>query len=125
MEQAAGKAENGNSGTALADADHTYPQAQQDDPDIFHTVIGQQPLEIMLGQGKKNAQNTGNNTGHNQYHSPTVDRSTKQEHCPKDPVNTHFNHHPGHIGGDMTGRGRMGLGQPDMNRQYSRFHTKT
>ena len=39
----------------LVDADESDAESQEDDTDVLNAVIGQEALEIMLGDSKENA----------------------------------------------------------------------
>ena len=56
MQKAAGKTGRHDERRAAAPAQQPQPEAHRDYPDVFHAVIRQQPLDVMLGQGKNHAQ---------------------------------------------------------------------
>ena len=57
VQETACKTEGGQPGEMQAEPQLAQSQADEDDSDVLHAVVGQQALQIVLRQGKKNAEN--------------------------------------------------------------------
>ena len=100
-------------------------QADENNADIFHGMISQQPLEIMLHQRIEHAHEGGDAADGQHGHPPLpVKLPDKVEHDTDEAVYRHLQHDPGHECGDMGGRDGMGLGQPGMQGHQPRLHAK-
>ena len=99
------------------------PHQQQ--PDIFNRRIRQQPLHIALHGGEHHAENRGHQTQRQRQHTPPPLLHTEQiEGDAQDAVDRRFQHDAAHQCGNRRGRSRVSFGQPDVQRQQTRFRAK-
>ncbi|OPZ76764.1 MAG: hypothetical protein BWY77_01830 [bacterium ADurb.Bin431] len=97
------------------------PQAQADghDADILDTVIGEQPLEVVLGESVEHPEQAADQSDDHQQGAPPQRGRSQPGEGAQDAVEAHLDHHPGHQGRNMARGGRMGLGQPDVEGEES------
>ena len=70
VQEAAGKAQHRHDGRAVADAQQTDAQAEADDPDVLHAVVGEQSLDVVLREGEKHADHPGHRADARQGPAP-------------------------------------------------------
>ena len=93
------------------------PKADEDDADILHRVIGEQPLEIVLHQRIEHAHHGGDAAKREHDDAPPPGRRRRQiEHDADEAVDRDLGHHAAHQRRDMARRRRMRERQPDMQR---------
>ena len=96
------------------------PEADKDDADILDGRIGQQPFEVALHQRIENTHHRGDAAERQHHHARGPIRTAEQiEHHADEAVDRHLGHHAAHQRRDVTGRGRMGQRQPDMERHQA------
>ncbi|EKD37329.1 MAG: hypothetical protein ACD_75C01172G0003 [uncultured bacterium] len=117
MVQGGDQGQGGDFHMVLGIKNHRQAEADIDDADVFHAVIGEQPFEIMLHQGIEYPEKRRSRADQEDQHPPLPGDVPEQVvGKTNETVDRHLEHDPGHERRDM-GRGhRMGLGQPDMER---------
>ena len=121
VEQCAGKAEGRHQPVAGGDAEHAQAETEQDDADVLNGGVRQQPLEVMLAQGMDHAENARGHAEQEDGLRKERGRVAEQQVDADDAVDAHLDHHPGEQGRDVAGRGRVGVRQPDVQRQDARL----
>ena len=101
-------------------------QTHEDDADVFDAVIGKQTLEVVFHQRVEHTQH-GGDCAHCQHgHSPPERRRAEEiEQHPGQSVDACLDDHTGHERGDVAGRDRMRLRQPDVQRHDARLDAET
>ncbi len=125
VQQSAAKAEDRQRRNLPGQSQNSGSQAKGDDPDVFHAVIGQQPLQVMLRQGKEHSADPGNDAHDHQNPAHPHAWLSKQEQGAKQAVDARFDHHAGHQGGNVAGRGGMGFRQPDVEGDEARLDAES
>ena len=121
VQQAAAEAQDGHRAQPVGQAEQPQPQAHQDDADVLDAVIGQQALQVVLGQGEQHAQDPGQRADRQQRPAPPGWRRAQEEQGAQDPVDPHLDHHPAHQRRYVGRRRRVGLGEPDVQRHDARL----
>ena len=121
MKQSAEKSEQGDRVISERKADHPQADSKADDADVFDAVIGQQLLQVMLGDGIHHSENARHKGNEKNDIAEDGIRSAAEKQDAENPVNPGLDHHSGHQGGHTGRRGRMGQRQPGMKRNESRF----
>ena len=94
---------------------HGGADSEEDDPDIFHAVVGEEPLDIVLHQGVQNAEDGRDRTDRDDGHSPPLrSRAGDIQDDPDQPVDSGLDHDAGHQGRDVGRRNGMRPGEPGM-----------
>jgi len=90
------------------------------DADVLDRAVGEQAFEILLHQGVQDAQHRGDASEAKHDDAPRPGwRSQQVEDDPDEGVDGNLGHDATHQGGDVTGRGRMGKRQPDVQRHQA------
>ena len=107
---------------AEAEEHHRHAQAEQDDADVLHRVIREQPFQVVLHQGVEHAEERGAGADQEHREPPLPAQRADQvvDHA-HHAVDRGLDHHPAHQRRDRRGRGRMRLGQPGVQRDHSRL----
>ena len=93
------------------------PKPDEDNADILHRVVGEQPLEIVLHERVEHAHRRGDAAKREHHHAPPPGRRAEQvEDDAHEAVDGDFGHHAAHQGRDMAWRRRVRERQPDMQR---------
>ena len=99
-------------------------KSDEDDADVFHRVIGQQPLEIVLHERIEHAHHRGDAAEREHHHAPPPGRFAREvEHDAHEAVDRDLGHYAAHQRGDVAGRRRMRKRQPHMQRHQTGFGT--
>ena len=124
VEEARGQRESRRPIDAVGAKGERKPEPDENNADILHRVIGEQPLEIVLHQRVEHAEH-GGDAGERQHdQAPPPDRRAQQiEDDAHKAVDRDLGHHPAHQRGDVAGRGRVGERQPDMQRNKPRLRS--
>src|SRR3974390_1129367 len=113
VEEPGGERKCGRPGHAVSLEGEAEAKSDEDDADILHRVIGEQPLEIMLHQGVEHAHHAGRAGKHEEEHAPPPGWLAEQiKYDPYESVDGDLGHYAAHQGRDMAGRGRMCERQP-------------
>ncbi len=117
MEQGGGQRERRRPIDAVGLERQRKAEPDEDDPDILHRVIGQQPLEIVLHQRVEHAEH-GRDAAEREHDAGwATSRLAEQiEDDAHEAIDGDLGHHAANQGGDMARRGRVGERQPDMQR---------
>ncbi len=109
----------------VGDADHADAHPHQDDADVLHRVVGEQPLEVMLGQRKQHPEHCRAGA-EDQYHiaPPELAGAEKIDADPQDAKETQLHHHTGHQRRDMGRRNGLGHRQPAVQRHETGAQAK-
>jgi hypothetical protein len=78
-------------------AQQSGPDTYQNDADIFDRTVGEQPLEVVLRQGKRDAQQSADGAETN-HHPPGRRRHRQPAAKAHDPINAHLDCHARHDG---------------------------
>ena len=101
------------------------PQANEDNPDIFHRAVGQQSFQILLHHCVQHAQRRRNSAQRQHQSAPPPHRFAQQiEHDADEAVHRHLGHHPAHQRRNVAGRGGMRQRQPHVQRNQARLGTR-
>ena len=109
----------------VGDADHADPHPHQDDADVLHRVVGEQPLEIVLGQRKQHPEHCRAGT-EDQHHiaPPELAGAEEIDADPQDAKETQLHHDAGHQRRDMGRRNGLGHRQPAVQRHETGAQAK-
>ena len=121
VEQAAGKPQGGDRDVVGAPPQDAHAEPQGDDADVLHAVIGEQPLQVVLGQGEQHAEHPGEQPDGDQRPAPPRFGRAEEGQDPEQPVDAGLDHHAGHHGRHVRRRRRVRLRQPDVQRHESRL----
>ena len=124
VQQAGGKADDGERRGAGRQSEHAKTDAEQNDPDVLDAGIGEQPLQIMLRQGKQHAENTARRADGDEGPAPPWLRCPEQCQDAYQTVNADLDHRPRHQCRGMAGGDRMRFRQPDMRRDDAGLRAK-
>ena len=95
-------------------------EADEDDADVLHGVVGEQPLEVVLHQRAEHAEHAGDAGKADHQDAPPPRRRTQQvEDDGHEAVHGDLGHHAAHQGGDVAGGSRVGQRQPHVQRHQS------
>src|SRR5262245_6268844 len=96
----------------------------ENDPDVFHGVVREQPLEVVLHQRVKHAHHGGDAAEREYHHAPPPGgRAGEIESDTHEAIDGDLGHHPAHQCRDMAWRRRMRERQPDVQRHQAGFGT--
>jgi len=122
VEQRGGEAERGGGRHGIRFEGQREPQPDEDDADVLHRVVGQQPLEIVLHQGMQDTEHGRHPAQQNHQGAPPPERWTEQvEHDARETVDGDLGHDAAHQRGYMAWRRGVGKGQPHMQRHEPRL----
>ena len=79
-------------------------------------MVGQQPLEVMLGQGEEHPSKPRSQPDADEDPSPPGFRMAQKGQGSKQAVDAGLDHDARHEGGNVAGRRWMRLGEPDVQR---------
>jgi hypothetical protein len=123
VEKAAGESEGAPGGVALFDCDHGETEADKNDADIFHTVIGEEAFEIVLTESESDAEDGAGNA--QRHHNPGGSGGHGEPSAKADQaVDTQLDRDPREDGRDMAWRVGMSGGKPDMKREKAGFESE-
>jgi hypothetical protein len=92
----------------------TDADSKADDADVLDAAIRETPLQILLRQGVQDSDETGERSDDDQRRSPPRLRPTQKGQSPQQPIDPDLDHHARHESGHVARRGRMCVGQPDV-----------
>ena len=109
----------------IGESDHPRAKAQENDPDVLNAVVRQESLQIVLHQRIEHPEHRRQASHNEDEHTPGQPRNAEAK-CAdaNEPVNAGLDEHARHQRGDARRRRRMGLGQPDVERNDTGFHTE-
>ncbi len=94
------------------------PDPGDDDADVLDRRVCEQPLHVGLHRREKHAEERRDEAQHQRDHAPPPQLALQQvEGHAQQAVDRRLEHHSAHQRGHRRRRGRMRLGQPDMQRQ--------
>ena len=124
VQQARGQRQRGGKRHAVRLERQRQPEPDEDDADILHGVIGEQPFEVVLHQRVEHAHHGGDAAEREHDHAPPPGRLAHEiEHDADKTVDRDLGHHAAHQCGHMARRRRMGERQPDVKRHQAGFGT--
>ena len=101
---------------------HPHAGPHQDDADVFHAGISQQPLQVMLVQRIQDPEYRRERAEGQHQEPPPPGRSAQQVHAETDdPIDRRLDHHAREQRGGVRWRGRVRPGQPDVQRHDAGF----
>ena len=108
---------------------HREPATHQDDPDVLDAVKREQPLEVVLLERVQDADHRRQRSEREHGPAPrcrqrTAARSEQIEREAQHAVDRDLQHDAGHQCRDVARRGRMGVRQPDVERNHAGLHTE-
>ena len=124
VEQRRGQRQRRGGVQAVGDERQRQAEADEDDADVLHRVVGEQALQVMLHQRVEHAEHGGDAAQHQHDHAGPPARHAQQvEHDADEAVDRDLGHHAAHQRGDVAGRGGMRERQPDMQRHDAGFRS--
>ncbi len=95
------------------------PQAQQDVPHLAHTGIGQEALDVGLGERSTSPHDHGDGRqGQNPLLNVGTERDKDHTGDPEDTVRSHLDQDAGEDGTDRGRSAGVGIGQPEVERKH-------
>ncbi len=105
---------------------HRKADADQDNADIFHGMVGKQPLQIMLHQRIEDPHDSRHQAEHEHQSAPPPREMADQvERNADDAVNSRLEHYAAHERGHVGGGHGVSLGQPYVQRDHTGLGCKT
>ena len=102
------------------------PEPDEDDADVLHRVVGEQPFQIVLHQRVEDAECRGHAAEHEHDEAgPPGRRADQVEDDPDEPVDGDLGHDAAHQRGDVARRGRVRERQPNMKRHKAGLRAGT
>ena len=97
-------------------------EPDEDDPDVLHRVVREQPLEVVLHERVEHAHDGGDAAEREHHHAPPPGGRAEQiEDDAHEAVDGDLGHHAAHQRRDVARRRRMRERQPDMQRHEAGF----
>ncbi len=124
VQQGAAQAEDDPVRPAQRSPEQGQAEAHDDDADVLDTVVGQEALQVVLADGEGDAKDAGNRAQPQDGPTPFHRRIREQGGHPHQAVNAHLDEDARHDGGNMAGRGRVGAGQPNVQRHDAGLQTE-
>ena len=104
---------------------HTATEGSKDNAHIFYGRICQNAFDIHFHLSIQNTQESRNQTkNHNDNCPPVIPFGQEIKHKTTKAVKSNFKHNTTHQRRHVTGCSRMGVGQPNMQRNKARFQSK-
>jgi hypothetical protein len=94
VEETGGKTDDGKSGHPFGEPEHAHPDAEQNDPDVFDAVIGEETLQVVLRQGKQDPEHTTRRAHRNQQPAPPGRRRAEKGEHADETVDPDLDHRP-------------------------------
>ena len=108
-------------GRPLAEPEQPDAQGQADQPHVLDARVGEHALHVALVQGQRDPDQGREQAERGKGQPPPWGGRAEEGQDAQEPVEAHLDHHARHQGGDVRGSGRMGFGQPDVERNKARF----
>ena len=110
-------------GAACPLAEHHRPdaQGQADQPHVLDAGVGEHSLDVALVNGQRDPDQGREQAEHGERQPPPGGGRPEEGQDAQEPVEAHLDHHARHQGGNVRGSGRMGFGQPDVERNKARL----
>ena len=83
VQQAAAQAQDDPIRAAQRTTDHGQADAHDDDADVLDAVIGEQPLQVVLADGKRDPEDARDHAQRQENHAPGERRITEQRRHPQ------------------------------------------
>ena len=116
VEKASGESEGGPDGPVLDDPENADTEADQDDSDVLDAVVREQPLQVVLGERKNDAEHAGDDPERQQREPQPFRKGRQQGKSPNESVDSHLQDHARQQRRDVAGRRRVRPGEPDVER---------
>ena len=97
-------------------SDDGEADAHHDDPDVLDAVIREEPLDVVLRDGERDAADAAHRPEHEQEDAPGHRRVRQHREHADDPVDADLDDDARHQRGDVARRARVGGRQPDVKR---------
>ena len=116
VENRPGESERRNDGQVIAHAERADPEPEKNDPDVLDAVVGEQPLQVVLGERPHDAEHPRQDPDDQHQPAPPGGRRSEQTDHAQQPVDPHLDHDARHERRDVRGGGRVRLREPEVQR---------
>src|ERR1043166_4448028 len=111
-------------GPAEGSTQHGQPESHDDDADVLDAVVREQSLEVVLPEGKRDAQDPADDSEKQKNRSPSQRRGRKITEESNQSVDADLQHDSREHRGDMARRVGVGARQPDMKGHQARLEAE-